>query len=200
MWRLAFFLVSLPAEAAVLRKTIDTKSNGTTKANATKSNATRYSGLDCDMYNRDCYILMHYSNGFCGGSFGACQELDVGSCNGIGDTYVSAQPGSSPGSVVVRPGIDSDCTCHNGDVLQDEFQVDFLDHHGDLQVGQGSCVTSHGIGNRVVKGRWCDNIHADMMSGDACPLASIEFTKMMKQCPSFDADVAGAHSCQKTFR
>lgn len=142
------------------------------------------------------YFLLQYSNQFCGGEVGACQELvNDGNCHLTGvdnDAYVKMVD-NEDGTVTVQPGDDASCNCRNADALTATYVVDALDRYGHWKAKQNSgCLTGSGIGVRLVKGQWCveDTFHT-------CAPADSQFTKLMQSCPttSLNANVSSGGMC-----
>jgi len=138
------------------------------------------------------YFLLQYSNQFCGGRIGACQEVFPDSfCHRSGDTYVRMTKKDN-GTMDVRPGTDASCSCANAGVLTTTYTIDQLDIYGRFTAPQnGGCKTEHGIGIRLLKGTWCETSTFQRCFPDAD-----KFTKMMQQqCASYDQDISGAGMC-----
>jgi len=127
------------------------------------------------------YVLAHYSNQFCGGAenIARCQELfNDGNCHMSGEYYVKME--DHGGTFMVHPGTDSECSCHNGDVLSKSYSANECD--------MGDGVT--------------------LLVGESCgydePYCNKAFDEMLAHCPAnaigeYDADVAGAGSCSLSF-
>merc|ERR1719375_2287106 len=129
------------------------------------------------------YILAQYGNQFCGGdgNIVACQELyDDPWCHMTSPDHYVKMENNGDGTFTVRPGIDSDCSCYNGDVLDETYTPN-------------SCVSSgSGVGVQLLVGP-----NDDSYDG-------VQFAKRLEACPKnavggFDADVAGAGSCSLSF-
>jgi hypothetical protein len=129
------------------------------------------------------YVLAQFGNQFCGGdgNIVACQELhDDGWCHMTSPDHYVKMENNGDGTFTVRPGIDSDCSCYNGDVLDETYTPN-------------SCVSSgSGVGVQLLVGP-----NDDSYDG-------VQFAKRLEACPKnavggFDADVAGAGSCSLSF-
>jgi len=138
------------------------------------------------------YFLLQYSNQFCGGRIGACQEVFPDSfCHRSGNEYVR-MTNNGDGTMDVRPGTDSSCSCANAGVLTATYTIDQLDIYGRFTAPENSgCKTEHGVGVRLLKGTWCETSTFQTCAPDAD-----KFTKMIQQqCNSYDQDISGAGMC-----
>jgi hypothetical protein len=128
------------------------------------------------------YVLAQYGNQFCGGdgNIVACQELyDDTWCHMTSPDHYVKMENNGDGTFTVRPGIDSDCSCYNGDVLDETYTPH-------------QCVTSGGVGVTLLVGPDDDSYDG------------VQFAKRLESCPTnavgdFAADVAGAGSCSLSF-
>eukprot|EP00929_Paragymnodinium_shiwhaense_P006744 TRINITY_DN110701_c0_g1_i1.p1 TRINITY_DN110701_c0_g1~~TRINITY_DN110701_c0_g1_i1.p1 ORF type:complete len:239 (-),score=70.69 TRINITY_DN110701_c0_g1_i1:81-797(-) len=142
------------------------------------------------------YFLLQYSNKFCGGGVGACQELfNDGLCHLTGtnsESYVQMVD-NNDGTMTVKPGDDDSCSCHNADALTATYVVDELDRYGEWKAKQNKgCSVSTDIGVRLVKGEWCEE---DTFT--RCPPSDTQFTELIKSCPTtnLNANISSGGMC-----
>eukprot|EP00427_Karlodinium_veneficum_P022243 CAMPEP_0169115096 /NCGR_PEP_ID=MMETSP1015-20121227/29154_1 /TAXON_ID=342587 /ORGANISM="Karlodinium micrum, Strain CCMP2283" /LENGTH=211 /DNA_ID=CAMNT_0009177513 /DNA_START=49 /DNA_END=684 /DNA_ORIENTATION=- len=140
------------------------------------------------------YVLMQYSNQYCGFQPGACQELFAdGLCHltgpvGSSDLYVKMQLLDEGKKAKVLPGTDSTCSCHNQDALSETYTIDTVDIYGKWVVPENQgCLTSHGNGYRLAKG-YDDNEQFNKQVIKACTDGK-PFGSVMK------ANISGSGSC-----